>query len=253
MSDIDRTARLAVITREADARESASAERRVTRRGLMSRDRIIEEAKALLAEGGYPALSISAVCKRAEVSAASLYHHFGDKAGLCAAIIEESIASSARQFVEIISDHDKPLPQLQAYIDATRQIGREAKSNVISVLAALAQARSDAPEVAEAIEKARAAAWRFAAAEFADSFGVKDGMLFTHLQFAFASYIDHVAQSSSSKDDARALYASYRRILLITAAAIRPDFLADKDFAAALAEASTDGPPQHSSSKGKMK
>ncbi len=246
MSESSRNARLELLTGGAGGRaEAAEAalERRVTRRGVMSRDRILDAALALLMEGGYPALSISAVCKRAEVSAASLYHHFGDKAGLLAALIEDSMAESARRFVDLVSDHERPLDQLNAYVAATREIGREREGNVISVLSALAQARSESPETAKAVEDARMRAWRFSAAEFSDRFGVEDGMFFTHITFAFASYIDHVAQSSQTKENAKALYKTYERVLFLTAAAIRPDFLKDPDFAAAVARFSRDGAP----------
>lgn len=244
MADEKPSARLTVLSGWAVSDESAGepqTERRVTRRGAISRDRIIEAGFDLLAEGGYPALSISAVCKRAEVSAASLYHYFGDKAGLLAALIEESIVRSTRRFIEIVSDHESLYDQLEAYVRATKEIGRETVGNVISVLAALSQARGDTPEVAEAVEKARARAWRFAAAEFSDRFGIEDGMFFTHITFAFASYIDHVAQSSQTKDEARALFCSYRRLLLIAVAAVKPEVVKDPKYAAALALASSDG------------
>ncbi len=242
MTEKSRNARLELLTGGSlPAPESVAAERRVTRRGVMSRDRIIDAALSLLAEGGYSAVSISAVCKRAEVSAASLYHHFGDKAGLLAAMIEESMAHSARRFVDMVSNHERPAEQLNAYVNATRELGKTHDTNVISVLSALAQARAESPETATAVEEARKRAWRFSAAEFSDAFSVEDGMLFTHVSFAFASYIDHVAKSSQTKDDAKALYKSFQRVLFLTMAAIRPDFLKDPDFAAAIALASRDG------------
>lgn len=236
MADDGRNSRLRLLEGAREKSYEASSERRLTRRGVISRDRITEEALALLAEGGYPAVSIAAVCKRAEVSPASLYHHFGDKAGLLAAMIERSITDTLRGFVEIMSDHDRPLDRLAAFVRATREVGRE-RTNVISVLSALAQASGETPEIAVAVEQARTRAWRFSAAEWTENLGVDDGLFFTHITFAFASYIDHVGRSSTTRDDARALYKSYERALLITLAAARPDYMKDPEFAAAFAVA----------------
>lgn len=220
--------------------ERAPATTRLPRPKLTSRERIIDASLSLLVEGGYPALSIAAICKRADVATASLYHHFGDKAGLLAAMIEESANATTRAFVEVLSDHEKPLDQVNAYIAAMRDIGRDRQGNVISVLNALAQAGSDSPETAKAVERARKRAWGVSAAEFSEKFGVADGMLFTHLSFAFASYVDHITQSSDSNEDARAVFKSCARSLIMCVATMRPEFTRDPDFAAALARASQD-------------
>ncbi len=219
-----------------------SEDRRVTKRGAISRDRILDAAMSLLAEGGYPAISISAVCKRAEVSAASLYHHFGDKAGLMEAMIEDSIVLAANRFLDLMSSYDHPLDQIGSYIETMRALGRDYRGNTIGVLASLAQGCSESPEMAKAIQGARARAWRFVAAEMGDHFGVEDGMMFAHLQFAFATYIIHVAQSTEGRDEINALYDSLHRFLILLIAALRPDFAKDPRFAAALAEASRDRP-----------
>ncbi|NWH07802.1 MAG: TetR/AcrR family transcriptional regulator [Alphaproteobacteria bacterium] len=216
--------------------------RKVTRRGALSRDRIIDAALAILAEGGNSALSISAVCARAEVSPASLYHHFGDKAGLMKAMIEDSLYSAARRFSEAVLGFDHPVDQLRAYVDVMKVLGRDYRNNTIGVLASLAQGCSESPDISDAIENVRTRAWRYVTAEMNDIFGLEDGMMLTHLQFAFATYIIHVAQSSKGRDDVRALYNSYWRILVITMASLKPEYLKDPRFAATLAEACRDPP-----------
>jgi AcrR family transcriptional regulator len=221
-----------------EEQKDPAPDRRVTARGALSRDRIIEATLALLGEGGYAALSISAICKRADVSPASLYHHFGDKAGLVTAVIEESVRAGARLFVTETSRRDGPLAQLDAFLEVTREIQRN-PTNPITVLLKAAEALCDAPEIAQAMIETRGRVWRFVAAEFADRLGIEDGMLFAHLQAAFMSYIAHLAHASHTEDGAaEAVFQTYRRVLLITAAAVRPDFLKDPAFAAAVAEAS---------------
>lgn len=45
-------------------------------------ERILDAAASLLNEEGHAALTTRSVCDRAGVAAPTLYHHFGDKAGL---------------------------------------------------------------------------------------------------------------------------------------------------------------------------
>jgi AcrR family transcriptional regulator len=61
---------------------------RVRQRGEQSRDRILDAAEALMAEHGFAATSVSAICRASGLPASSLYWHFGSKEGLLAAVIE---------------------------------------------------------------------------------------------------------------------------------------------------------------------
>lgn len=58
-------------------------------RGADSRASILAAAQTLLLEGGVEGLSIRKVSERSGYTAPTIYHHFGDKAGLVAAAIEE--------------------------------------------------------------------------------------------------------------------------------------------------------------------
>lgn len=218
---------------------------------LPSRERIITAALELLAEGGYPAVSIAAICKRADVATASLYHHFGDKAGLLAALIAHSAAITTREFVSMVANKDSPFDQLNEFITATRDIGRDRVGNMISVLSAIASASKESPDTARTIDEARKRAWGVSAAEFNEAFGIEDGMFMTHICFAFASYVDHIAQSSATTEDARKVFKSYARAMFLVTAAIRPDFMNDPQFATAVAHASQERPasPHPPSSK----
>lgn len=68
-------------------------------RGEATRARILDCARELLREQGYPGLSIARVCERAEVPPTSIYWHFGDKAGLMAAVL----AHVSRHYAERIA------------------------------------------------------------------------------------------------------------------------------------------------------
>ena len=57
--------------------------------GTGSREAILEATEALLLAGGADAMSIRKVSERCGYTAPTIYHHFGDKAGLLAALLEE--------------------------------------------------------------------------------------------------------------------------------------------------------------------
>lgn len=52
--------------------------------------RILESAKMLFAERGYDGVSIRDIAEKARVSKANVFHHFGNKASLYEAILEEA-------------------------------------------------------------------------------------------------------------------------------------------------------------------
>lgn len=53
------------------------------------RDRIVRTAHSLLEDGGLEALSMREVARRAGVTHQAPYHHFGDRAGIVAALVAE--------------------------------------------------------------------------------------------------------------------------------------------------------------------
>jgi AcrR family transcriptional regulator len=57
-----------------------------------TRDAIVRAAEAILARGGEEALSIRELCTRVGVTAPTIYHHFGDKNGLVAEVVDACFA-----------------------------------------------------------------------------------------------------------------------------------------------------------------
>ncbi|MFB8034677.1 TetR/AcrR family transcriptional regulator [Streptomyces sp. NPDC056004] len=53
---------------------------------LAHRERLLDAARELLAEGGYPATGVSALARRAGVATGSVYNHFASKQELLAAV-----------------------------------------------------------------------------------------------------------------------------------------------------------------------
>jgi AcrR family transcriptional regulator len=71
------------------AMSTAPAELRRTRQREQARRAILDATEAILVEGGVESLSIRRLAGRCGYTAPSIYHHFGDKPGLVAALLEE--------------------------------------------------------------------------------------------------------------------------------------------------------------------
>jgi len=72
---------------QATPRVDTAVARRLTPAQALRRARLVDAAYELACEGGYGAVTIDAVCKRAEVARATVYHHFGSKDHLIAEAI----------------------------------------------------------------------------------------------------------------------------------------------------------------------
>jgi AcrR family transcriptional regulator len=72
------------------------------------RTRILETAAGLLAQSGDGDVSTRAICDAAGVTAPTLYHHFGDKDGLLAAVVDFGWAAfleTKRAVAAVVHDH----------------------------------------------------------------------------------------------------------------------------------------------------
>ncbi len=203
-------------------------------RGARTQQKILAAALGILGDHGYGALSISGICTRAGVSPTSLYHHFGDKAGLLSAMIDESLVRNTQRYLSSMAGLVSPLDQLDAFMASVRQVFVDDAQNSSAILSALSQARGEATEIAETIGAARQRVWAFMAGKFAEYFKVEDGLILAHIFSAFSSYIPQVRQDPDSAEDVEALFTTLRTVLLIIGAAIQPDLMKDEKYAAAV-------------------
>jgi AcrR family transcriptional regulator len=65
-----------------------------------TRDAILAAAETILERGGEDALSIRELCARVGVTAPTIYHHFGDKDGLVAEVVDACFAEFDRAITE---------------------------------------------------------------------------------------------------------------------------------------------------------
>ena len=76
-----------------DARQG----RPTTKKGLATRERIVAAASELMIDQGVAGTTIENVMQRADVSTSQIYHYFGDKSGLVAAVINYQTAAIVGQ------------------------------------------------------------------------------------------------------------------------------------------------------------
>ncbi len=84
----------------------------------------------LLAAGGKPALTTTAVCRRIGVTTGSLYHHFGSGAGFYRAVIdywENDVTTAQRQRVDEV---DNPRERLVVLEQAAREADHEVEKAI---------------------------------------------------------------------------------------------------------------------------
>ena len=70
------------------------------RRGVRSREVVLEAAERLMAEQGYEAATVSRLVDEAGIPTSSIYHYFGSKEGVLLAVMERG----AQRFFEALPD-----------------------------------------------------------------------------------------------------------------------------------------------------
>jgi AcrR family transcriptional regulator len=75
---------------------SAAPRRKADASAVSTRDAILAAAERILERGGEDALSIRELCARVGVTAPTIYHHFGDKDGLVAEVVDTCFAEFDR-------------------------------------------------------------------------------------------------------------------------------------------------------------
>ncbi|MBB4854302.1 AcrR family transcriptional regulator [Mycobacteroides chelonae] len=85
----------------------------------VSRDDYFKAAFELLATGGKPALTTTAVCRRLGITTGSLYHHFGSGAEFYKAVIghwENEVTPAQRRRADAVSDPRERLAVLEQLV-----------------------------------------------------------------------------------------------------------------------------------------
>ena len=92
---------------------------------------MLDAALALFDEAGYAAVTIEDIRRRSEVSASSIYHRFGDKAGIAGALYVQALADFQVGLAQALEKSPQARPGIRAaivhhlgWIDANRPRAR---------------------------------------------------------------------------------------------------------------------------------
>ncbi|MFJ8849035.1 TetR/AcrR family transcriptional regulator [Streptomyces sp. NPDC102437] len=84
---------------------------------LAHRERLLDAARELLAEGGYPATGVSALARRAGVATGSVYNHFASKQELLAAVFRHVAGHELGAVREAVQARHGATDQLRALVE----------------------------------------------------------------------------------------------------------------------------------------
>jgi AcrR family transcriptional regulator len=82
-----------------------------------SRDKILDAAEALFAKRGYAGIGLSEVAEVVGLSKSSLFHHFGTKAQLYAAVGARILLRIEERLVRSLAKGGDPLARLERWLD----------------------------------------------------------------------------------------------------------------------------------------
>ena len=120
-----------------------------TRKGQLTRDRIVAEAAALMFERGVAGTSTEDVQSAAGVSASQIYHYFGDKRSLTRAVIEfqtDAILGFQEPLLARLDDLDALRSWAAVTVDIQRTNGYRGGCPLGSLASELAETDSAARE-----------------------------------------------------------------------------------------------------------
>ena len=141
-----------------------------TAQGVASRERLLDAAIDLMAERGYSASSVEALCRRAGVVKTALYWHFGSKEGLLTATLEKVANAWIEEIQKSVYLARDPAQRLERAFEGLRRMV-EARPQILRLLLAVANERAEvAPETRQRLRSV------FQRAEAALVQGIEDAL-----------------------------------------------------------------------------
>jgi AcrR family transcriptional regulator len=91
---------------------------RPNRRGVRSRELVLDAAERLMAEHGYEAATVAALKEQAGIPMSSIYHYFGSKDGVLLAVIERGAERFLAELPDVATRLGRPVEHLRVAVEA---------------------------------------------------------------------------------------------------------------------------------------
>ena len=182
----------------------------MTKRGEATKQRILDAAVALFAEGGFRAVRIAQICERAEVSPTSVYWHFKNKSVLIQAVLEAAFKPIGDEMISGSGNVDV----LDSFITSLQSLVITQPVGALTMLAYVAD-NIDDPELARGITATRKNELKLQTKLLSkrlgtDSESAKEvGMLIN----AFVNYAGLVKLSGGSRSEIREVFRVLKGLL----------------------------------------
>ncbi len=134
------------------AERPAKRTRTLTAQGASSRERILDAAVEMIAERGYAATSVDALCAKAGIVKTALYWHFGSKEGLLAAVIDHVASMWIDEVHKSAFQVGEPMERLSRALGGMRKIVEERPYLLRLLLTVLLEGAGD-EETREALQR----------------------------------------------------------------------------------------------------
>lgn len=92
------------------------------KRGVRSRELVLDAAESIMAEQGYDAASLNSVVERSGVPISSVYHYFGSKDGVLLAVMERGAERFFAALTPRTERQGTPEEHLKAVLDDTLRV-----------------------------------------------------------------------------------------------------------------------------------
>lgn len=186
-------------------------------RGEESRQRLIDAATELIGERGYRATSVGDICRRAGLAKTALYHHFGDKEGLLAAVLDALGGRWIEELQKRAYRRALPHQRLDELVDGWREILEE-QPQLIRLPAFLQlEAADHADEIREALRGIFERSERAITQGLEDSLGrdtLPDAAGVAHTVTSLLEAAVGRAGLARDDDERDALYANLKRAIV---------------------------------------
>ena len=140
-----------------DADMSTRPEITPNRRGVRSRELVLDAAERLMAEHGYEAASVAALKEAAGIPMSSIYHYFGSKDGVLRAVMERGCERFFADLPPLSARSRRPVEHLRATVEAFAE-AFDSHDDFIRLLVAMAAQPPTTGEVLTVMNEVRSTA-----------------------------------------------------------------------------------------------